>query len=125
MKRKGATSDFSDERDSELRKAFFSQEAYSTCDEALKKVITTPASRFWVDPDRARDVMSRIEHDTTILDRMKPERTRMYRDLYDRYRDIRAVNPTSSKISCVSAAIFGGAPEFYIAPATARSIIYR
>ncbi|MBO5445664.1 MAG: hypothetical protein J5995_10045 [Muribaculaceae bacterium] len=125
MKRKGAKSDFSEARNEELRKVFFSQENYSTCDAAMKKVISTPASRFWVDPDRARDVMSNIERNPAILDNMKKERARMYRALFRNYSEIRRANPEKSKISCVSTAIFGGAPEFFLSPATAREIIYR
>lgn len=125
MKRKGATSDFSQARNSELRKVFFSQDSYSTCDEAMKKITATPASRFWVDPDRARDVMTSIEKNPAILDNMKKERARMYRELFRNYSEIRKANPTQSKISCVSKAIFGGAPEFYLSPATAREIIYQ
>lgn len=125
MKRKGATSDFSKARNMELRKAFFSQESYSTSDEAMKKVLATPASRFWVDPDRARDVMSSIEKNPAILDNMKKERARMYRALFKNYNEIRKANPGKSKISCVSQAIFGGAPEFYLSPSTAREIIYQ
>ena len=124
MKRKGSKSDFSEERNAELRAAFFSQATYSTSDDALRRVIGKPSSRFWVDPDRARDVMSRMERDPESIAGMNPERRRMYSALYDRYRAVRSRNPSASKISCVSMAVFSGAPEFYITPSTARSIIY-
>ena len=125
MKRKGNKGDFYTERDAELRAAFFSQGVYSTCDEIMEKTVKTPTSRFWVDPDRARDVMSRIEKDPDSVAGMHPDRRRMYLELYKRYRKIRHNNPAQSKIQAVAMAIFSGAPEFFLSPATARSIIYR
>lgn len=125
MKRKGSRSDFNEARDREIRSVFFSQEVYSTGDAVVKKIAASPSSRFWVDPDRARDVMSRIEKDPEALDRMNPERKRMYLALYERYSRLRSQDPKMSKIDCVSLAIYSGAPEFFLAPSTIRSIIYR
>lgn len=124
MKRKGSTSDFNAERDTELRAAFFSQGIYSTSDEVMAKTVKTPTTRFWVDPDRARDIMSRIEKDPGALSGMKPERKRMYLALYEKYKAVRRNNPKASKISCTTMAVYSGAPEFFLAPSTARSIIY-
>ena len=90
----------------------------------LKKTLKTPTSRFWVDPDRARDIMSRMEKDPKALSNMKPERRRMYNALFEKYQKLRKQYPTDPKIKVVSIAIYSGAPEFFIAPATARSIIY-
>lgn len=124
MKRKGNTCDFHALRASELRAAFFNQGVYSTCDEVMKKTVKTPTSRFWVDPDRARDVVSRMEKDPSSIDGMHPERRRMYLALYEKYKALRMKHPGNSKISCVSMAIYSGAPEFFLSPATARSILY-
>ncbi|MDE5872197.1 MAG: hypothetical protein K2H22_09690, partial [Muribaculaceae bacterium] len=68
MKKKGSTSDFTRQRNEELRTAFFSQNHYSTSDAMLRKTVKTPTSRFWVDPERARDMISRIEKDPTCMD---------------------------------------------------------
>ena len=124
MKRKGNKSDFTAERNAELRAAFFSQGVYSTCDEVMKKTVRMPASRFWTDPERARDVLSRIEKDPEAIAGMKPERQRMYSALYERYKSIRRQCPGESKISCATMAIYSGSPEFFLTPATVRSIIY-
>lgn len=125
MKKKGNKSDFTAERDAELRNAFFNQGIYSTCDEVMKRTVKTPASRFWVDPDRARDIMSRIEKDPESISSMKPERQRMYMALYERYRELRRQYPTDPKIKSASLAVYSAAPEFFLSPATARTIIYR
>lgn len=125
MKRKGSKSDYTAERNKELRAAFFSQSAYSVTDRALAEVIKTPASRFWVDPDHARDVLSRIGRNPAILDKMLPERQRMYKALMGKCEEIQRKNPGMSKINCVSMAIYSGAPEFYITPSTFRSILYQ
>ncbi len=125
MKKKGNKSDYSAERDTELRAAFFNQGIYSTCDEVMKRTVKSPASRFWVDPDRARDIMSRIEKDPTSISTMKPERQRMYMALYERYKKLREQYPSDPKIKAASMAVFSAAPEFFLSPATARAIIYR
>lgn len=124
MKRKGSTSDFASQRNEELRRAFFSQDTYSTGDENLRKVLKTPTSRFWVDPDNARDVISRVIKNPALFSKMKPERERMYRALLEKYAEIQRQYPKLSRVACVSMAIYSGAPEFYIAPATARAILY-
>lgn len=124
MKKKGNTSDFSSQRNAELRAAFFSQETYSTSDSAINKVVKTPTSRFWVDPARARDVMSRMEKDPLATASMHPERRRMYEDLYRRYQEIRLQFPGQSKIKAVTMAIYSGAPEFYLSTWRARHIVY-
>ena len=124
MKKKGSTSDFIDQRNAELRAAFFSQEQYSTSDKAMEKTLRTPASRFWVDPDRARDVISRIEKDPKFLEGMYPERRRMYDALIRKYNEIRRQFPSRSKIHAVTMAIYSGAPEFYLSASRARSIVY-
>ena len=124
MKRKGSKSDYTDARNKELRKAFFSQDAYSTSDRALEKVLKTPTSRFWVDPDHARDTISRIKRNPEILERMLPERQRMYTELIRKFDELKMKYPGSSNVNCVTMAIYSGAPEFYIKPSTARAILY-
>ncbi len=124
MKKKGSISDYNAERNAELRAAFFNQDVYSTGDAVVKKVVKTPASRFWVDPERARDIMSRMEKDPDSIKGMKPERQRMYKALFRKYQKLRRQRPTLTKIEAVSSAIYSGAPEFFISPATARTLLY-
>ncbi len=125
MKKKGSTSDFTRQRNDELKAAFFNQGVYSTSDTVMEKIVKTPASRFWVDPDRARDMMSRIEKDPECMNGMYPERRRMYSELYRKYREIQRRHPNQSKIQSVAMAIYSGAPEFYLSSSRARTIIYQ
>ena len=124
MKKKGSKSDFTRQRNDELRAAFFSQDHYSTSDASLEKTVKTPTSRFWVDPDRARDVMSRIEKDPSCLESMNTERRRMYTALYRKYHKIQAQYPAKPKIEAVTMAIYSGAPEFFLSVPGARRILY-
>ena len=123
MKKKGNTSDYTDERNAELRNAFFSQLGYSTTSEALKRSVKTPSSRFWVDPDRARDMISRIEKDPDSTQKMYPQRRRMYEALYRRYREMSRQFPGRSKIQTVTMAVYSQAPEFFLTPSAARRIL--
>lgn len=125
MKRKGSTSEFTIQRDAELRAAFFGQGTYSTADEVMQRTVKTAASRFWVDPYRARDVISRIEKNPQVLEGMFPERRRMYEVLYSKYKQLRLAQPELSKIQSVTMAVYSRAPEFFLSPATARSILYK
>ena len=124
MKKKGSTSDFTGQRNKELRAAFFSQEHYSTSDANMRQTVKSPSSRFWVDPDRARDMMSRIEKDPDCLLGMNEERRRMYEALFRKYQQIRMRFPGQSKIESVTIAVFSGAPEFYLSLSRARRILY-
>ena len=124
MKKKGSTSDFIKQRNDELRAAFFRQGEYSMSDTALAKALKTPATRFWVDPDRARDVISSIEKNPGKMTDMYPARRRMYEALYRKYMEIKSQFPKQSKIESVAMAIYSGAPEFYLSPSRARAILY-
>lgn len=124
MRKKGSTSDFTRQRNEELRRAFFSQDHYSTSERMMKRTLKTPTSRFWVDPDRARDMMTRIEKDPECMQGMYPERRRMYADLYRKYREMQCRFPGQSKIKSVTMAIYSGAPEFYLSTSRARTILY-
>lgn len=124
MKRKGSTSDFTADRNKELREKFFSQKVYSTTDTALMKTLKTPSTRFWVDPDRARDVLSSIKKNPAVLNKMYPERQRMYKALMSKYEEIQQRHPDKSRVECVSMAIYSGAPEFFLTPSAARNILY-
>lgn len=124
MKKKGNKSDFASTRNEELRRAFFDQGVYSTADEVMEKVVKRPSSRFWVDPDRARDIVSRYRRDPRSIERMIPSRRAMYRALSLKCAEIERQNPGKSMIHCITMAIYSGAPEFYLTPGTARKIIY-
>lgn len=124
MKKKGSTSDYIKQRNAELRAAYLSQKVYSTSDASLQQTLKTPTSRFWVDPDRARDVISRIEKDPDATAGMYPERRRMYADLFREYQKIQRQFPGQSKIASVTMAVYSGAPEFYLTPSGARRILY-
>ncbi len=125
MKRKGSVSDFSSDRKAELKAAFLSQGIYSVSDEVLTKALKTPSSRFWVDPYRARDIMSKIEKNPASISGMHPERRRMYMALFEKYKEIRRQCPSATKINAVSTAIYSGAPEFFLSPSSARRLLYR
>lgn len=128
MKKQGNTSDFTEERNAELRERFFSHSGtdaarYST-DHLLERTVKSRSSRFWVDPDRARDILSRYKRDAHALDRMLPGKRAMYEALYARYSSIQESKPHASMIECVTEAVYSEAPEFFLAPWSARRIIF-
>lgn len=124
MKKKGSTSDFATERNQEIRRAFFDQGIYSTADEVMEKVVKRPCSRFWIEPLRARDIVSRYRRDARSLDGMRAHRREMFRMLDIRCAEYERRFPKKSMIRCMTMAVYSGAPEFYMSPATARRLIY-
>lgn len=129
MKKQGSISDFMEERDTELRDLFLSRSgreaALYTTDHLLERAVKSPSSRFWVDPERARDILSRYSKDAHALDRMLPGRRAMYEALYARYASIRESKPLASMIECVTEAVYSEAPEFFLTPWTARRIVFK
>lgn len=123
MKKKGSRSDFHKERRRELREAYLNQDSCMMTDEVMEKVVNTPATRFWVDPDNARDVISRVMKNPSLLGKMQAHKGRMYRELMKRYQRERSKNPEEAKISVISKVIFAGAPEFYMSTSHARKIL--
>lgn len=124
MKKKGSTSDFAASRNAELRRAFFDQGEYSTSDEVMERLVRRPSSRFWVDPYRARDIVSRYQRDPRSIEGMLPRRRAMYIALSERYDEMRELHPGKSMVECMTMAVYSGAPEFYLSPARARDILY-
>lgn len=91
----------------------------------MEKVVKSPSSRFWVDPDRARDIVSRYRREPRSLDGMIPSRRAMYKTLSRRCAEFELRYPDRPMVHCMEMAVYSGAPEFYLSPGTARNIIYR
>lgn len=127
MKAKGSTSDFIVKREAELRAAYrqvLHETTPSSSDDFFRRVSEKGCSRFWVSEERAAIVMGKMDRGESI-DGMKPEKQRMYRELYDSYRRIREKHRHMSVSEATFEAVNSPARRFYLSPATVRTHLYR
>lgn len=127
MKKKGNTSDFTEDRDNELQRSFM--EMLRTGGEMPLRdmfgaAAARPASRFWVSETRAAIVIGAMMRGHEP-ERMYRKRREMFEEIYRRVREKMAADPALLMTHAVNQTVYEPAPEFYLTPESARSIIYR
>lgn len=106
-----------------------------TRDELFERIVTLPASRFWVSEQRATVVVGTMCREArergctprywNALRSMHPSKRRMYEEIYRRYLLFKEDHHAKSIYWCVSSVVRQRAPEFYITPDSAKVIFYR
>lgn len=92
--------------------------------EFYTRVVKSPCSRFWVSEMRAAVVISLMLRGK-CPDDMLPEKRRMYEAIYSRVTEIMKGREDMCLSHAVEEAVWSPAPEFYMAPETARKVIRR
>ena len=128
MKKTGNTSDFKEERDQDLHRSFM--EVLKTAvgvplREMFGLAAARPSRRFWVSEGRASIVIGAMMRGEALSDKVLPKRRAMYEEIYRRVRQCMEENPRLCMTHAVNEVVYQPAPEFYIEPEAARSIIYR
>lgn len=98
-----------------------------THQEAIRKAVKSPTSRYWVSFYEVYREILNIVHGREFSKKMKPSRRKQIEDIYERYREL-AAKPTfkdSSVYFIVQFAIAEPAPEFYLGYDRAQTIIQR
>lgn len=127
MKKKGSYCDFTRRRDEELLAAFrrcIRQMPCISLPSLLRQVVSQPCSRFWVSPERATAILTRMFQGQDVSATMRPPKREMYRELFRRAQRIRALFPTMSIAHIAARAVYSPAPQFYIAPAAAKIYLH-
>lgn len=127
MKKLGSVSEFKEQRDQELLKAFKNQLhllGVVETNQLFVRASKCKASRFWVSEHRAGVVVSQI-YKGSRLERMNPTRRRMYFEIYRRVKELRDADPTMTLSEAVFQVVNSPAPEFYLTTKSARAMIYR
>lgn len=127
MKHQGNTIQHTPRRDSELRRLF--SELYTaghnpTLPDFYRRMVKSPASRFWVSEDRATEVIAKMLKGENIS-RMYREKQRMYREIYSRAIEKIRRDSRRPLTHIVFEIVNSPAPEFYMSPYTAEKIINR
>lgn len=129
MKKPGSIIQFNAQRNAELHKAFMailsdsSIRVKSLCD-MFALAAAAPCSRFWVSDERAAEVISALLSGKEFPD-MVCQKRRMYDEILHRVKVILEENPGIPVAHAVLRVVNSPAPEFYLTPLSARTIIYR
>lgn len=127
MKKKGAVSDFTKQRNEELKNAFKAQLyllGTIPTEELFTRAAKMPASRFWVSERRAAEVISKMLKGDMMFG-MNPKKREMYIEILIRVREEMRREPGITVTEATFRAVNSPAPEFYLTPKSARVIIYR
>lgn len=127
MKKKGAVSDFTKQRNEELKNAFKAQlHLLGTIptEELFTRAAKMPASRFWVSERRAAEVISKMLKGDMMFG-MNRKKREMYVEILIRVKEEMHREPGITVTEATFRAVNSPAPEFYLTPKSARVIIYR
>lgn len=127
MKKKGAVSDFTKQRNEELKNAFKAQLyllGTIPTEELFTRAAKMPASRFWVSERRAAEVISKMLKGDMMFG-MNRKKREMYVEILIRVREEMRREPGITVTEATFRAVNSPAPEFYLTPKSARVIIYR
>ena len=127
MKKLGNISEYSEEREKNLLKVYFNHLRtckYISMPNVFNTIIRMPAERFFVSSSRATVVIAAVEHGDR-LEYMRPNKRRMFYEIYKRYKALRENDSSSSISRLVGKVVSQPAPEFYISASSAKIIILK
>lgn len=127
MKKEGSHSEFIDQRDDELLRAFrrvLTSGRGESLAEMFGMAAKEKASRFWVSERRATEVISLMMRRPESVDTMLPEKRRMFEKILRRVRVKMREREGRPLYHYVFDAVNEEAPEFYLTPKSAKIIIY-
>lgn len=86
--------------------------------------VSQPAPRYWISESRAAIIVYEIERGKYVSNHFEL-RERMYHDIYARYQELRKQRPDDSVFSIVFDIVNSEAPESYLTPNSAKTIMSR
>lgn len=125
MKHQGATFIYDKERNEDLMRAYRS--AMLDCDairmpNIYKRVVNSPAKRFWVSEERAAIVISRMFKGDN-LDGMRPTKKEMFNEIYRRVIKLQEKYPALTTYELVFKVVQQPAPKFYLTAGSCKVTI--
>jgi len=122
--------DFIQERDRDILDAYnrvlkdFGIEArYKSRREIFEKVSESKARQFYVSPEEATRVVSKLVNGKDIGIKNK-DKVRMYRDIYSRYLSVKDIHPCITLKDAIFDIIYSEAPSFYIKPNSLKVLFH-
>ena len=126
MRKINSVSEFCKERSEVLLRNFresIARQSQISVVRAFKDAVEAPAPRFWVSEARATAVIRKMlaGEDPTLT--MYEEKARMYREIYDRVKILREIEPESALGDLVFRVVNEEAPASYMSIERAKKII--
>ena len=105
-------------------RAAISENDCASIKDYVKIAIKMPSRRFWIEKDRAYDIITMMEN-CVLFASPNPNKIRMYDEIYIRYKKRMDENPCRQKYDIIEDVINEEAPEFYIGIHSAMKIVNR
>ena len=125
MKPHGSNSEFKQQRNDDLMRAYhelIKSAQHILMPEIYHKVVDMPTRRFWISEGRAAIVISAMMKGDT-LENMGPLKREMYNEIYSRVIKLREKKPDLPIIQLVEMVVEQPAPKFYLTPGSAKVLI--
>lgn len=128
MKYHGCILEFTDDRNSELMRAFreaISKSTYIDITEISETIVNMPCKRFWVSEERAMVVVVAMLKGKPVLNAMRPTKREMFKEIFSRVMALRKERPKAPLYDLVMEVVNSPAPKFYMLPRSAMETIYK
>lgn len=128
MKSFGSVLSFTRERNAALLKAYREQVAaagFVRLEEIGKRIVNSPAPRFWVSEERAAAVVSAITRGQPVLDTMRPTKREMFEEIYRRVTELKKRHPEQHLYQIVFTVVNSPAPKFYMEVSSALERLFK
>lgn len=128
MKPFGATTEFNEERASDLMRAYREivgrqiESGKADSRRVFREVSEMPSIRFWVSAERAANAISLMMRGR--LPSKRKTKIAMFKEIYKRFMAIRDKYPGKPMLHIMEKVVVQPAPSFYITAAYARKIIF-
>lgn len=127
MRKKGAVCDFIEERNEELKKAFREcrrSGEYKTTDDIFALMAAMPASRFYINEQRAAQLIAAKWKKGGWNPKTMPKKLEMIEEIERRVAALMTTDPELSLEDAVVTVVYSGAPSFYMTVRSIRTIFY-
>lgn len=128
MKSFGSVLSFTHQRNTALLKAYHDYIAsvkVIRLSEAGKKIVNSPAPRFWVSEERAAAVVSAIMRGKPVLNSMRPSKREMFQEIHRRVLLLKSQRPQRCLSDLVYEVVNSPAPKFYMEPSSALERLFK
>jgi hypothetical protein len=128
MKSSGAILAFTHERNVALLSAYrqcIRQTPFIRLDDIGRRIVNSPAPRFWVSEERASAVISAMIRGKPVLKSMRHSKQEMFLEIYNRVINLKLIHPSWTLALLISTVINQPAPKFYMEPSSALERLFK
>lgn len=126
MKKKNCICEFASERSELLLRNFresIARQSVISRQKAFREAVEAPAPRFWVSEARAMRIISSLLNGIDLTEGMRPEKRRMYHEIFRRVKEIKEKNPQTPLGDIVFEVVNNEAPHSYISWQSAAKLV--